>query len=182
MIVSETARLRLRELQEGDAAFVFELYSDPDFLANIGDRGVHSLEAARRYIDAGPRASYQRHGFGLWLVELSGDCSAVGVCGLLRRDSHPDVELGFALLPRFRRMGYTREAASAVLQLATRRLGLTRIVALVASGNHPSMRLLEQLGFRFERHVRFTAAGESQLFALQTLPQSSDHASVTETR
>ena len=167
MIVSETPRLRLRELQEGDAAFVLELYTDPDFLANIGDRGVHSLDSARRYIADGPGASYRRHGFGLWVMELKSDGTAVGLCGLLRRDTHPDVELGFALLPRFRRRGYTLEAARAALRIAAQELGLKRLVALVAPGNNASVQLLEQLGFGFERRVRFTAGGESQLFLLQ---------------
>jgi [ribosomal protein S5]-alanine N-acetyltransferase len=172
MIVSETVRLRLRELREGDAAFVLELYTDADFLANIGDRGVHGLDSARRYIADGPGASYRRHGFGLWVMELKSDGAAMGLCGLLRRDTHPDVELGFALLPRFRRRGYTREAARAVLRIAAQELGLTRLAALVAPRNHASVQLLEQLGFGFERWVRFTAGDESRLFLLHFPPHA----------
>ena len=71
--VAETARLRLRRLSGEDAAFVLELMSDPDFIANIGDRGVHNLEDARRYIVEGPGASYARFGFGLYVVELKAD-------------------------------------------------------------------------------------------------------------
>ena len=172
MIVSETARLRLRELQEGDAAFVLELYTDPDFLANIGDRGVHSLDSARRYIADGPGASYRRHGFGLWVMELKSDASAVGLCGLLRRDTHPDVELGFAVLPRFRRRGYTLEAARAAVTIAAQELALPCLVALVVPGNHASVQLLEQLGFGFQRPVRFTAGGDSLLFLRQFPPRA----------
>ena len=105
MTVIETARLRLRQLHAGDAAFVVELLTDPDFLANVGDRGVSDLDSAGRYIAAGPIASYQRFGFGLYLMESKDTAAALGMCGLLRRDSHPDVEIGFALLPRARRRG-----------------------------------------------------------------------------
>lgn len=168
MTVTETARLRLRRLSSADAAFVLELHSDPDFLANIGDRGVHSLEDAQRYIADGPAMSYERLGFGLYLVELKDTRAALGLCGLLRRDSHPDVEIGFAFLPRARRRGYALEAAAATLQLAVHALGLTRIVAITALDNAGSIRILERLGLRFERMVHFTPDGrESRLFVFE---------------
>jgi [ribosomal protein S5]-alanine N-acetyltransferase len=166
--VTETARLRLRRLSSADAAFILELLTDPDFLVNIGDRGVHSLGDAQRYITDGPALSYERFGFGLYLVELKETCAALGLCGLLRRDSHPDVEIGFAFVPRARRCGYALEAAAATLQLGVHALGLTRIVALTGPDNAASIGILEHLGLRFERMVHFTPDGrESRLFVYQ---------------
>lgn len=167
MIVTETARLRLRWLQQADAAFILELLTDPQFLANVGDRGVHDLQGARRYIEEGPGASYRRFGFGLYAVEPKATGVPVGLCGLLRRDSHPDVEIGFAVLPRARRLGYTSEAAAATLEFAFRELGLKRVVAITAPHNAASMHILQRLGMRPERRVHFTADGESQLFAIE---------------
>ena len=63
MRVLETARLRLREMADDDAPFVLEVLTDPDFVANVGDRGVHELASARRYILEGPGASYVKYGF-----------------------------------------------------------------------------------------------------------------------
>jgi ribosomal-protein-alanine N-acetyltransferase len=167
--VTETARLRLRRLNSADAAFILELLSDPDFIANVGDRDVHGLEDAQRYIAEGPALSYERFGFGLYLVEDKDTRVALGLCGLLRRDSHPDVEIGFAFLPQARRRGYALEAAAATLQLGVHALGLTRVVALTAPDNTASIRILEHLGLRFERMVHFTADGrESRLFVLES--------------
>ncbi len=166
--VTETGRLRLRHLSRVDAAFILELLTDPDFLANIGDRGVHSFEDAQRYIAEGPALSYERFGFGLYLVELKDTRAALGLCGLLRRDSHPDVEIGFAFLPQARRRGYALEAAAATLQLGVHALGLTRIVALTGPDNAASIRILEHLGLSFERMVHFTPDGrESRLFVYE---------------
>jgi [ribosomal protein S5]-alanine N-acetyltransferase len=166
--VVDTARLRLRCLENGDAAFIVELLTDPDFLRNVGDRGVHNEEDARRYIASGPVASYARYGFGLYLVELREPAVAIGMCGLLRRDTHPDVEIGFALLPRFRGRGYALEAARATLRLGVETLGLPRVVAITAPDNTASIDILEALGLRFERPVRFTDdASESRLFVFQ---------------
>lgn len=168
MHVIETARLCLRCVTLADAPVILELHTDPDFLRNIGDRGVHNAADALRYIESGPMASYQRYGFGLYLVELKSPVTPLGMCGLLRRDSHPDAELGFATLPRFRRRGYTLEAARAVVQLAFGTLRLPRIVAIVAPFNAASIRILESLGLTYQRQVHFTPDGaESSLFLLE---------------
>ena len=89
------------------------------------------------------------------------------MCGLLKRDWLADVDLGFAFLPRFWARGYAREAASGVLAHAWAALGLTRIVAITSPDNAASIRLLEKLGFRFERMARASEKeAEVRLFAL----------------
>lgn len=161
--VIETARLRLREMCDADALFVLEVLTDPDFIANVGDRGVHDPAAARRYICDNIIASYRRHGFGLYLVELRVTAAPLGICGLLRRDWHPDVEIGFAFVPRARRQGYALEAATATRDFARGALGLSRIVALASPRNQPSIRLLGLAGFRSERTLRLESGGREWL-------------------
>jgi [ribosomal protein S5]-alanine N-acetyltransferase len=171
LTITETARLRLRLLTLADAPFIYELHNDPDFLRNIGERGVHSVEDAERYLASRLMASYARYGFGLYMVELKERPAAVGMCGLLRRDSHEDVELGFATLAACRGQGYTLEAARGTLQFGLNTLGLTRIVAIAAPSNVPSIRILETLGLRYERRVNFSPEGsESSLYVLDTKP------------
>jgi ribosomal-protein-alanine N-acetyltransferase len=168
MIIIETERLLLRRLSEADAPFVLALLTDPDFLTQVGDRGVHDLESARRYVREGPGASYARHGFGLNVMQVKQTSAAVGLCGLLRRDSHPDVEIGFALLPQARGQGLALEAAAATLSWGLDTLALTRIVALTAPDNAGSIRILERIGLRFERMVQFSADGTpSRFFAIE---------------
>lgn len=141
-----TDRLVIRPLTLADAAFVLRLLNEPTFLANIGDRGVRTLEQAGEYLRSGPLASYARHGYGLDLVELR-EGPAIGICGLIRRErlAHPD--LGYALLPEFAGRGLAFEAARATLEHARAELGLTTIQAVVKPGNMRSIRLLERLGF-----------------------------------
>jgi [ribosomal protein S5]-alanine N-acetyltransferase len=168
MMIIETERLLLRTLSEADAPFVLALLTDPDFRTQVGDRGVHDLESARRYAREGPGASYARHGFGLNVMQLKQTSAAVGLCGLLRRDSHPDVEIGFALLPQARRQGLALEAAAATLSWGFNALGLKRIVAITAPDNARSIRILERIGLRFERMAQFSADGTpSRLFVVE---------------
>jgi [ribosomal protein S5]-alanine N-acetyltransferase len=170
MIVCETPRLRLRHLNDADAAFILELLNEPDFIRNIGDREVRTLDDARRYIQHGPVASYNQHGFGLWLVELQNTAAPIGICGLLKRDYLNDVDVGFALRESFRGKGYAFEAASAVMQLGKQVLGLDRIVAITSPDNHASMGVLRKLGLEFERTVRIPdQSRDTRLFTPQSM-------------
>jgi len=130
------------------------LLNEPSFIRNIGDRGVRTIADAQLYITAGPLASYERFGFGLYMVELKPSCAPIGICGLVKRDALPDIDIGFAFLPRFWSMGYAFESASAVRDQARDEVGLRRLVAIVDPVNDGSIRVLEKLGFTFERMVR----------------------------
>jgi len=165
MKVLETDRLILRRLSVDDAGFMLGLLNDPSWLRFIGDRGVRTREEARAYILKGPVDMYDRLGFGIYLTELKEEGGPIGICGLVKRDFLADVDIGFALLPGFWGQGYAYEAASAVMEYAKEALGLKRLVAITNPENHSSVRLLEKLGFQFDRMVRATADGpEIRLF------------------
>lgn len=166
MFVLETDRLRLRRLSTGDAEFVLRLLNEPSFIQNIGDRGVRDADGARAYILNGPVASYEKHGFGLWLVETKESREPVGICGLLKRDALEDVDLGYALVPEHWSKGYARESASAVMAYARGTLGLGRVLAIVDACNESSVRLLEKIGFEYEGMIRLSGdSPEIKLFA-----------------
>lgn len=156
MKVLETDRLILRRLSTGDAEFILALLNEPSWLRYIGDRGVRTLDDARDYILKGPMESYRRLGFGMYRTELKEGGTPIGICGLVKRASLKDVDIGFALFPQFWGKGYAFEAASAVLAFGRSVLGLRRIVAVTTHDNHDSIRVLEKLGLRFERMVRLS--------------------------
>ncbi len=143
-----TPRLRLREFDEADADFIVSLLNDADFIRYIADKNVRNAEDARLYLRDGPLASYARNGFGLWCVERLSDGVPVGMCGLIRRDGLSDVDVGYALLPAFRGLGYALEAAQASVAHGRDRLGLPRVVAIVSPGNRASEGLLLKLGLQ----------------------------------
>lgn len=168
MPIATTERLTLREIVAGDAPFILTLVNDPAWLRFIGDKNVRTESDARRYIEAGPAAMYAQRGFGLWLAERSDDGVPIGMCGLIKRDTLPDVDLGFAFLPAYRGSGYAFEAAQAAIDFAWERLGLARVAAITAPENDDSVRLLERLGFRFERMLQLADdAPAVRLYAVQ---------------
>lgn len=147
----ETSRLQIRWLDFDDAEFIYQLVNDPDWIRFIGDKGVSSLDDARRYIETGPLQMYRKRGFGLNRVALKNTDQAIGICGILQRETLPEVDLGFAFLPDYRRRGYAFEASRAVLEHALTRLGLPRVAAILSPQNMASANLLGKLGFSFER-------------------------------
>jgi len=161
-----TDRLTLRELAAGDAGFILELLNEPGFLGGIGDRGVRDLDGALRYIHDGPAASYARHGFGLWRVELREGGEPIGICGLLRRDTLPDPDLGYAFLQRHWRRGYAVEAGEAVLRYARDTLALPQVLAIVSPGNAASIKVLSCLGMHAQGTIRLASENRDvRLFA-----------------
>jgi len=156
MIVLETERLILRRLNPQHAPFILTLLNEPSFIRYIGDKKVRTLEDAAQYILNGPVASYERHGFGLNLVELREPCTPIGMCGLLKRDELPDPDIGFAFMPDFWNKGYAYEAAAAVMKDARERLKLERILAITTPDNEASIKLLQRIGLRFERVIKMS--------------------------
>lgn len=167
----DTQRLTLRRLELSDAPFVVELLNQPSFIKNIGDRGVRSIDDAHGYLRSGPMAMYERFGLGLLHVSRKSDGAAVGMCGLLKRDILPDVDLGYAFLPAYWGGGLAFEAAQATLRHGARKLGLKRVIGVVSQGNDASIRVLEKLGMRFERLYPMVAGEpEVRLYGIDLPP------------
>ena len=156
MKILETERLLLRHLSTDDAAFMLELMNEPAYIRFIGDRKIRTLEGARVSITNGPIASYARNGFGLYLVELKETKEPVGICGLIKRDTLENVDIGYAFLPRFWLKGYAIESAMAVKEYARDVLGLKRIVGITDPENIGSIRVLEKIGMKFEKMVKLS--------------------------
>lgn len=168
MNVLTTPRLTLRWLVPEDDAFILKLLNEPGWLRYIGDRGIRTLDDARGYIKA-PLAMIASKGFGLYCVTLRDEGTAIGLCGLLQRDTLPDPDIGFSMLSEHARKGYTAEAAAAVLRYERERHGIGRVLAITSIDNVASQNLLLGLGFVADGQVRMSNDAELlNLYAQQS--------------
>lgn len=166
MKILETDRMILRHLSEADAPFMLELMNEPDFHRFVGDRGLRTTNDAAAYLAEKILPSYERFGFGFYLVELKSNGMPIGICGLVKRDTLEWVDVGFSFLESQRGKGYAFEAAKAVMDYGRTRLDLPRIIGVTAPDNRISIRLLEKLGLRFEKKIHLPGYGpESLLFS-----------------
>ena len=160
--ILDTDRLALRLATLGDAAFILRLLNEPSFLRFIGDRKVRTITDAERYIGERLIASYERNGFGLWVVERRETPGPIGICGLVKRDTLPDADIGFAFLPEFWGRGYAFESAAGVKRYALDVLALPRLLAITNPDNVASIRIVEKLGLLFD-HALSLPAGQAEV-------------------
>ncbi|WP_394974910.1 GNAT family N-acetyltransferase [uncultured Croceitalea sp.] len=146
MKILSTKRLLLEEAILNDAPFILELVNSPNWLAFIGDRGIHTLADAKKYIQESLIYSYQENGFGLYKVSLKSTSTPIGICGFLKRDYLDKPDIGFATLPKYEGKGYTYEAAKAIIQYGLNYLNLETILAITTKANIKSKKLLIKLG------------------------------------
>jgi RimJ/RimL family protein N-acetyltransferase len=156
VMIVETPRLKLRELTVDDAGFILGLVNEPSFLANIGDKGVRTLDDAGKFILDGPWRRNQKPGYGQFMVELKPDGTPIGVCGLLYRERIDVTDVGCAFLPAYWRRGIAFEATSAVMEYGRTTLGVEKIVGLTSEKNLASIGLLGKLGMTFQGLVKMT--------------------------
>lgn len=154
MKILETERTILRELVETDAEFIVDLLNQPSFIKYIGNRGVKTSEDAKDKIENLYRKSYRENGYGLYAVELKSNNKAIGFCGFVKREELPDTDIGFALLPEYEKKGLAFETSDALLQYGKDVLHLKRVLAITTQNNESSIKLLEKLGFEFEKLVK----------------------------
>jgi len=166
--ILKTERLVLRKLTFEDSPFIVQLLNSPGWLEFIGDRGVRTEEDAKVYLQDGPMLSYEKNGFGLYLVGLLETSEPIGICGILKRDNleHPD--LGFAFLPEFTKKGYAQEVANATIWFAKEKLNIKTLFAITLPHNSSSIKLLEKVGMKYEGLVKSTNGKEDlNLFKLE---------------
>ncbi len=163
--IFETERLLIREFNIDDVEFIFTLLNTPTWLQFIGDRGVKNIEDAKNYLINGPMKSYRENGFGLSMVEMKDGSVPIGMCGLIKRDSLDDIDIGFAMLPQYAGNGYGYEAASATMDHAKKTIGLNRVVAITVTDNIYSIGMLKKLGMQFEKMIRLDEEKELMLFS-----------------
>ena len=84
---------------------MLKLMNEPAFIEYVADRGLRTESDAALYLAEKILPSYEKFGFGLYRVDLKDSESAIGICGLLKRDTLDDPDVGFSILNRFCRKG-----------------------------------------------------------------------------
>lgn len=161
----ETERLLLREYNLNDVPFIFKLMNSEGWLKNIGDRNIKTLKDAEAYLQKNYLSSYEKHGFGPYLVTLKEDGTPIGSSGLYKRDNLDFPDVGFAFLSEFANKGYAFESAQAVMNYAAEKLKLQTIVGITLPENSASIKLLKKLGLAEIGTYKYEDGEELLLFS-----------------
>ena len=141
--------------------------NSPNWIKYIGDRNLKTVKDAEEYLKNGAIKSYMEFGFGFYKLELKTENNRpIGTCGLVKRETLDDVDIGFAMIPDYEGKGFGYESSVEVLKLAKDQFKLKRVVAITLPTNKSSIYLLKKLGLTFEKKVKpFEDDEELLLFA-----------------
>lgn len=141
-----TDRILLRRWTPADWEPFAAMNADPRVMEFFTKRlSKDESKAAAERIEA----HFEKHGFGLWAVELLQSRRFIGFTGLsvpgFRAHFTPCVEIGWRLCADSWGHGLATEAAREVLQYGFERIGLSAVVSFTAQGNMRSRRVMEKL-------------------------------------
>ena len=152
--ILETNRLLLREFVIEDVDDFFRMISDPDVTRFTGDGGK-TLEEARAGMQERLFRDYEVHGYGRWAVVEKLTGKVIGFAGLKYLDDVNEVDLGYRFFKEHWGRGLATEASQAVLAYGVETLQLQRIIGIADVENKASIRVLEKIGFQFERFTTY---------------------------
>ena len=130
------------------------MYQNDEVTATLG--GKRTAEQVREYLDD-QLVHFARHGYGFWMFHSKADGRFVGRGGLRNMfvGGNDEIEVGYALMPEFWRQGLATEIAQASVQIGFAKLELPELVSFTLPTNIASRRVMEKVGFVFERDIVF---------------------------
>ncbi len=151
-----TARLRLRPWREADLAPFAAINADSvvmEHFPSVLERASSDALAERI------GGHFDRHGYGLWAVEVPDVAAFIGFIGLaiprFTAPFTPCVEVGWRLARRYWGQGYATEGARAAVAFGFAEAGLEEIVSFTVPANRRSLAVMERLGMTSEPHEDF---------------------------
>ncbi|MGU3373586.1 GNAT family N-acetyltransferase [Chryseobacterium sp. M5A1_1a] len=151
--ILETDRFLLRELTVDDAMSFYELNENPKVIQYTGDRSFESVEEAMTFLQN--YKDYEENGYGRWAVIDKSNNEFMGWCGLKYDSSKNETDLGFRFFEKFWNRGMATECAIACLKYGLDQLKLKKIVGRAMSENIASIKVLQKLGFTFDKEFDF---------------------------
>ena len=149
----ETDRLKLRAFTLDDWEPYAEMCADAEFARFLGGRPLTRAEVWENL--ALILGHWSLLGYGIWALENKSTGELVGRAGLLNLPGWPDVEVCWALSPRFWGHGFATEGARAAVGWAFEKAGLPRLVSLVHPENESSAAVARRLGERLVERITF---------------------------
>jgi len=147
-----TPRLVLTRLSDADLPDLLAMNHDPQVMATLGGlRPVAELmERHQRNMN-----HWHDHCFGWWVARSKADGRFAGRGGLRHCfiDGKDEIELGYGFVPEFWGQGLATELASASVQVGFDFLKLAEMVCFTLPTNNRSRRVMEKVGFRYEKDV-----------------------------
>lgn len=145
MIFLETERLLFRSHEAEDEDDFVKMHTDPEVRRYVGGQAWPLEKAVHRFRREYLGQPTEIH--GLWATVWKNEQKYVGCCGL--RLGADEASLGYYIARPYWGRGIASEASRAFIDVAFRRLHLSRVSATVQQGHAASEHILRKVGFQF---------------------------------
>lgn len=149
--IIETERIILRHFCDDDAEAVFEFDSNEEVVRWTGEPTLTHIDQARDIIENTWKPEYEKYGYARYAVVHKQDQKVIGFAGLKYLPEFDDADLGYRMLPEYWGQGLATEMAEALVEHAFNDLGLVKVLGFAMPENPASCRVLEKVGFQFEK-------------------------------
>ena len=154
--IIETDRLVLRPMVLADAETAFGWTGDPEVAKYVSWLPHHSIDDTIEWLkeiewkqdDSGAILESDNYIWGMVLKETD---KLFGSCGLIWEEGCELFQVGYNILQSHWNRGYTTEAIRAVLSFASANFGIKKVAGGHAKKNLASAKVLEKLGFVYDR-------------------------------
>ena len=172
MNVIETPRLILRQLEEGDAERLFEIYREPGLLEYFSVAPPETVDDARAAIRR-HMLRYEEWGFGLWATVLRASGDLIGRCGLILHnlDWGQEIEVAYIISRDHWGQGLASEAARAIRDYGFHKLKQERLICLIHIENERSKHVARAIGMAPDRRTTYFGQ-EVDIFAMSRPAQT----------
>ncbi|WKA54653.1 GNAT family N-acetyltransferase [Planococcus shixiaomingii] len=151
----QTARLEMRPYQDEDFEFLCSLFSDPEVVRFIGDGKTRDRDGAMQFLYWIYRSYKTDPKLGLRVLVRKKDLKLVGHAGLVPQtiNGAEELEIGYWIAREHWGQGYATEAAKALKEYGSHKLGKERFVSLIQPENVASRKVAERIGLALEEEI-----------------------------
>ena len=152
-----TRRLVAHHLDDEDFDELSLMHSDPAVMATLG--GVRTDEETCRFMRE-KMAHWQAYGFGYWMFRTKITDRFVGRGGIqhIEVGGNDEIEVGYSVVADYWGQGMATEMAAALVAICFEQLDRTDIVCFTLVNNVPSQRVMQKVGFSYERTLNYDEA------------------------
>ena len=164
-----TPRLRGEALGTRHLDLLAPVFADPRVGRTMG--GVMDRATVAEML-AHAEQRWAEEGFAYWMFFERSTGEPVARGGLSRTvfDGQPEIEVGWTTFPERWGEGFATEVGAVALEVAFGPLGLDDVVAFTLPHNGASRRVMEKLGFEYEKTAPYKVYGDHVLYRRRCKP------------
>ena len=153
----ESTRLTYEPFKESDFDDLTDILTDSVVCEYLPGDTPYSVEMVKRWLNFFINSFSVEKKNLIYAIRIKGKDKVIGYCGCNYVAEFEANEIKYILNKNYFGFGYATEAAT-TMKLLAKELGLSFLVGLADIGNIPSQKVLEKIGYEYQKTVELWGA------------------------